>query len=59
MLKKHLIQGKMIRKQKKNRGSKYGIDAHRRCKSIKKRMMQRFLDENEQIFEDYKQGKIY
>jgi hypothetical protein len=49
----------MIRKQKTNKGSKYGIDAHRKCKSIKKRMMQRFLDENEQIFEDYKQGKIY
>ena len=48
----------MIRKQKPQK-SKYGIDAHRKCKSIKKRMMQRFLDENEQIFEDYKKGKIY
>ena len=49
----------MKRKQKPNKGSKYGIDTHRKCKSIKKRMMQRFLDENEELFERYKRGEIY
>ena len=49
----------MRRKQKPNKGRKYGIDTHRKCKRICKRMTERFFDENEELFEDYKQGKFY
>lgn len=48
-----------MKRKRKPTKSKWGIDAHRACRAVKKRMMGRFFDENEELFERYRRGEIY